>query len=279
MMTHFVRGPAAAEPLYLRSIDLRRDLILNVPPVSSDEPSELASMELSRASRLEESGRTVEAERIRASLFAFFEEAVHKLPPETNRRGIAQALLELGLSSEQNKNRRDAGRLYRLALIVEPDNHAGNNNLAWLLSSRPEEPEFDPVAALPIARRAVEGLEDSQESSDGMIWNTLGVAEFRVGHFREAVKAFEHSMRLRGGGDPGDWFFLAMIHGQQGRPAWAWYWYSLTCQWLARNAPRNAEFQRFQKEATALIVPADGHKHNPRSSAAKTAKPDFQTFF
>jgi uncharacterized protein HemY len=44
----------------------------------------------------------------------------------------------------------------------------------------------------------------------------LGVAYYRAGKWRDAVKALNRSVELRSGGDSGDWFFLAMAHWRLG---------------------------------------------------------------
>ncbi len=55
------------------------------------------------------------------------------------------------------------------------------------------------------------------EPNDGNIWNTLGVAYFRLGNWEEAHGALYRSMELRNEGDSFDWFFLSMIHARLGR--------------------------------------------------------------
>ena len=48
--------------------------------------------------------------------------------------------------------RRDAMINHRLALILDADNPAALNNLAWSLSSFPGESWFDPKEGLALAR-------------------------------------------------------------------------------------------------------------------------------
>src|SRR5262249_49428327 len=65
------------------------------------------------------------------------------------------------------------------------------NDLAWLLVTCPETNLRDPVRAVPLARQAVAG--DPRPP----YWNTLGVVEYRAGHWQEALAALQKSMDLR----------------------------------------------------------------------------------
>ena len=52
---------------------------------------------------------------------------------------------------------------------------------------------------------------------EGTYWNTLGVAYYRLRNLSAAMNALVRSMELRREGDSFDWYFVAMIHAQQGR--------------------------------------------------------------
>jgi WD40 repeat protein len=96
------------------------------------------------------------------------------------------------------------------------------------------------------------------DPENGAYLNSLGVAQFRAGQYREAVETLTHSDRLNsaafGGADPGDLAFLAMAHDRLGNR-------SLALDTLARLRetmmdPRrkaNEESQSFLREAEALI--------------------------
>jgi tetratricopeptide (TPR) repeat protein len=60
---------------------------------------------------------------------------------------------------------------------------------------------------------------------NGAYWNTLGVANCRLGNWHAAAAALEQSMRYQSGGDPYDWLFLAMAHTRMGTYALARIWY------------------------------------------------------
>jgi len=85
------------------------------------------------------------------------------------------------------------------------------NNRAWELAAGPESTR-DPRRALPLARRAVE-LTPAQN----IYLNTLGVVQYRVGQYAEAIATLERSLAAGGGQtDAFDLFFLAMAHHRLG---------------------------------------------------------------
>ena len=103
----------------------------------------------------------------------------------------------------------------RRALEANPTDAKAFNGLAWTYLTAPEALR-DWKAALPLAQKAVQ-LEPGP-----MNRNTLGVAYFRAGRYREAVETLEPNLK-----DQADWtltydlYFLAMSHHQLGESALA----------------------------------------------------------
>jgi tetratricopeptide (TPR) repeat protein len=132
------------------------------------------------------------------------------------------------------------------------------NGGAWLMATCPEATLRNPVDAVKYARRAVDLWPN-----DGAIWNTLGVAYYRLGEWEEARSALYRSMELRygGEGDAFDWFFLAIIHAKLGYPERAQSWYDKAAEWSRQDNPGNfqlspmqvAELSRFQVEAAQVL--------------------------
>jgi hypothetical protein len=60
-------------------------------------------------------------------------------------------------------------------------------------------------------------------------------------------------MELRRGGDPADWFFLAMAEWQLGNQSAAREWYKKAVEWLAAKPAVNSELTRFRAEAGELL--------------------------
>src|SRR5262249_46645508 len=75
-------------------------------------------------------------------------------------------------------------RIYRAQLALAA------NNLAWLLATCPNREIRSPKRAVELAQRAVELVPE-----DGNAWNTLAVAHYHAGQTKQALKAFDQSMR------------------------------------------------------------------------------------
>jgi WD40 repeat protein/tetratricopeptide (TPR) repeat protein len=137
---------------------------------------------------------------------------------------------------------------YLKALEVEPQNALVHNNLAWLLATCPDAAFRDPSRAVQLASQAV-GLKPQ----DANFWNTLGAAHYRAGDCKASSAALQKSMALRDGGDSMDWYFLAMVHWQQGDAESACKWYDRAVAWQDKNEPENEELCRFRAEAATEL--------------------------
>ena len=81
------------------------------------------------------------------------------------------------------------------------------------------------------------------------IANTLGVAHYRAGQWKEALAALKESMRRRSGGDGYDWFFIAMAKWQLGQKDEARKWYAKA----TKKEITDPELKRFRDEAAELL--------------------------
>jgi tetratricopeptide (TPR) repeat protein len=122
------------------------------------------------------------------------------------------------------------------------------NGWAWLLATSPEVNLRNPQEAVAYAKRATD-----LDPNDRDIWNTLGVAYYRLGSWEEARSAFYRSMELSDEGDAFDWFFLAMIHAKFDHKERAHDWYEKAVEWSHQRLPGNAELYRFQVEAAQVL--------------------------
>jgi hypothetical protein len=77
------------------------------------------------------------------------------------------------------------------------------------------EPGHDPSAYRLALRRAEAACEEKPD--DGGCLNTLGVARYRLGLYREAVATLTRSNSLNGGSSPADLAFLAMAQQSLGQ--------------------------------------------------------------
>ena len=132
----------------------------------------------------------------------------------------------------------------RKSISLASKDALSHNNLAWLLATHPDPARRDPEEAVTEAKKAIE-----LDPKNVLIWNTLGVAQYRCGQWQEAIAALEKSNSLRSGGDANDWLFLAMANSRLGRSDLALSWYQKSCDWLEKNKVADDELARFRVEA------------------------------
>ncbi len=154
-------------------------------------------------------------------------------------------------------------RTQALALAERyPVDAMGLNNASWSVVRLPDAE----AAAYRLALRQAEAACRNRPEY-GVFLNTLGVAQYRVGQYREAAATLTHAHELNSvanhGSDPADLAFLAMAQHRQGQPENA----RATLSWLRESMKEtrwanDLESQGFLREAEALvrldpIFPAD----------------------
>jgi serine/threonine protein kinase/Flp pilus assembly protein TadD len=155
--------------------------------------------------------------------------------------GLLQALLKQAKFARAN----EAGAQ---ALKQFHDDATTINNLVWTLITAPDRRAWKGIRVVEWAGQAVE-----RAPANGYFRNTLGVAQYRVGNWQEAITTLEKSMELRQGGDSRDWFFLAMSHRQMGHKRRAREWHSAALHWMHKYGPAEAELLQFRTEAADLL--------------------------
>jgi serine/threonine protein kinase len=124
-----------------------------------------------------------------------------------------------------------------------------HNEWAWMLATWPDVNFRDPPRAVALARKAV---ELAPEKADFL--NTLGVSEYRVGNWKEAIARLEKSEELAPGKSFAfNAFFLSMAHWQLGDKEQARKEYEQAVKWMEKKDPKNDELRRFRDEAKALL--------------------------
>jgi tetratricopeptide (TPR) repeat protein len=178
--------------------------------------------------------------------------ALYRKTIESNPRSVyaywghAEALEAQGKLDE-------AIALLREASESRPDDTDFLNELAWRLATC-HRPELRlPSRAIELGKKAV-ALAPRQAT----YWRTLGVAEYRAGHWIDAVGALTESMSLLGGdelniGMSPNGFFLAMAHWQLGHKDEARKWYDQSVQWMKDDSPDDQQIRRFRAEAATLL--------------------------
>jgi tetratricopeptide (TPR) repeat protein len=212
---------------------------------------------------LRRTGRIPEALDLFPPLLELLRGLAEALPDEESRVAsftyyqaeYTMLLADAGRDDEAARVRRELESNYRLAIERFPRSARLINNLAWLLAGRPEAAPHDPAGAIALAERAVALIEQAAAPGPdrGQLWNTLGVAHFRADEWSEAADALEESMRLRSGGDPCDWLYLAMARQRLGDAVEARRWLDRSVAWIRARAPRNPDLTTLRDEAAELL--------------------------
>jgi tetratricopeptide (TPR) repeat protein len=175
----------------------------------------------------------------------------HSQLAETHLK-LGEHLAEIGRFAEAEQEARKA-----IGLKEELSDARVQNNLAFSLATSPDPGMRDSQLAVRLAKRAV-----VLKPQNGGYWNTLGASHYRAGDWDAAIAALEQSMRLRAGGDPADWFFLAMAHGRKGNQTEARKWYSQSIDWMEKNKSQDQDLRRFRAEAEDLMGITDARMPN-----------------
>jgi hypothetical protein len=159
-------------------------------------------------------------------------------------------LANRGLMREQKA--REAINQYRLAVEAAPDNPRACNDLAWIYLTAPAALR-DVKAALPLAEKAVR-----LAAGNALYRNTLGVAYYRTGRYREAVETLRPNLDKQN--DMGlafDLYFLAMSHHRLGETARARDYFDWAARWTRAqpglSAAYREELTAFRSEAEELL--------------------------
>jgi tetratricopeptide (TPR) repeat protein len=155
----------------------------------------------------------------------------------------------LGRLFQASNRPQEAENAYRRALEFWPTRAMYHNDLAWLLVSYPDPRIHKPAEAVALAKKAC-GIQPKMYN----VWNTLGVAHYRAGDYRDAIAALEKSNELGREIEFGfNALFIAMCHGQLGAKEQSRDWYEKAVNWHEKRPTKSEELERFRKEAELLI--------------------------
>ncbi len=222
--------------------------------ISSQYRWELSRSKVGLARVLTSMRRYDEAERFLREGLSEQEKIVSDFPDIFSCEAeLSGAYFSLGaLLSETGRGEPAREAFKRAAELLEPlppfFNGIFQNMFAWRLIT---DAQWTPSPAeqrlaLSLARSAV-----TQQPQNGAFWNTLGVAQYRAGHWDAAISALTKSTALLGE-NPYDCIFLAMVY-------WQLQNYDLARQWLSKAETltpltlRDNELIRFREEAEALM--------------------------
>jgi tetratricopeptide (TPR) repeat protein len=221
------------------------------------------------------SGRTDEAAKAYRRALAEWEKLVAAFPAHSSYQcDLADSAYSLCLMLSAAGRPQEAEPFYRRIVQLKPPSSPEINRIAWRLVAHPDPRFRDPGRALELVNESIKHL------GSGAAFNTLGVAHYRAGNWKDAIVALEKSMQLFGGAEESfNTFFLAMCHWRLGDKAQACEWYNQAVRWMEKNQPRNEifwqgtedfndELRRFRAEAAALL----GIKDQPAANENETTK-------
>ncbi len=211
---------------------------------------DLAWKYMNLANMLKKRQRLDEAEAAYRHSLALCEKLDADFPAdEIYQNWIAWNYQSLALLLTASGRPEEAENFYRRLLEVKPKNALAHNGLAWMLATSPDPKFRDGKRAVELAKKAVE-----LDPKHGYYWNTLGVAHYRAGEWKDAIDALKKSEELlKGEMFSFDAFFLAMAHWQLDEKDEARKWYDQAVEWMEKNKPQGDELKRFRAEATELL--------------------------
>ncbi len=170
--------------------------------------------------------------------------AMHR---NSNKR-YAPAFLDLGQALLKQGNIKDAETAFREAFWAVGRDPTLLNSLAWRLDIIPNSSRQLRSLSLQAAQKAVD-----RQPRDPNYWNTLGVAHYRAGDWKNALAALQKSVEIGKGGNCSDWFFLAMTHWQLGDKDEAHKWFDQAVASMEKNEAGNEQLRGFRTEAEQLL--------------------------
>jgi tetratricopeptide (TPR) repeat protein len=171
---------------------------------------------------------------------------------------VVPVLVEVG-------DKQQATNVCRAMLNSTSTNAAWFNNASWNLATTENPTNRDPALAVELAERAVKINPQGD-------WNTVGVAYYRAGDFKQAIADLEKAVQLEGRGTSFDFFFQAMAAHQVGNADDARRFYAKAIQWMNEHNSQNPELIRFRAEAESLLgseVKAGAQNQFPAPPTAK----------
>jgi tetratricopeptide (TPR) repeat protein len=134
----------------------------------------------------------------------------------------------------------------------DPTTIDAKNLLSLYKATAPESSGFrDSVMAVALSKQAV-----AAAPRVATYWNTLGIAQYRSGDWKQAVNSLEESLALGSRERSIDWLFLAMAHSKLGHRDKAYSYYRQAVDQAKTESTSTPEFlvESFRAEAEALII-------------------------
>jgi tetratricopeptide (TPR) repeat protein len=247
--------PAEVEKMYQEVLAAQRSALGNDSSAVAATLLDFAGFLMSQ-NRPEEAAQAYQ-KSMEISLKPPLNEHLFKLSP-----AVVPELLEAAGSQQ-------ASNICRMALNSTLTNGGWFNNASWFLATTENPSNRDPALAVELAERAM------QINPQGD-WNTVGVAYYRAGDFKQALAWLKKSGQRAHEENTDDssynTFFLAMAEHQLGNADAARDYYAHAIQWMTKRDPKNSELVRFQAEAEHLLGSETNGVPENQSSTPPAAK-------
>jgi tetratricopeptide (TPR) repeat protein len=125
------------------------------------------------------------------------------------------------------------------------------SNLAYYLMVATDAKSRDPAQAVKLATKATE-LAPKQPAP----WSSLGMARYRLGEWKQAIKVLEKALSLTRPDDPeyaDTGFFLAMAYWQDGEHEKSLTCFAKAAQRMEKSPKENIMLKRIRAEAAQLL--------------------------
>ena len=97
----------------------------------------------------------------------------------------------------------------------------------------------------------------SREPATAGYRNTLGLALYHAGSYREAIRSLQLGLHLDSTASPLDSLFLSMAHKKLGEEVEARLWYDRALAWFDQKTTPNPTHDFFRAQAAALFSTAN----------------------
>jgi tetratricopeptide (TPR) repeat protein len=272
-----LREEDEAERLYRKAIATQQGLSARFPTVLEYRVTlHVAQSNLGRL--LRDRGRLPESEKLLHEAVLTGEKLADESPGVPRYQVVlAETLFNLAITLTKAGKFDGADKAYTRAmglqqrlLTAEPGNPdyrkavaSTCHTLALLLTWDQDPPYSEAVRAVKLAKRVVD-----LEPGVGYRWETLGIAQYRAGSWRDCLSAFAQAAKLKLEKQPNH-FFKAMAHWHLGEKEAARRHYAVAALWFGQQASPDPKMLRLRNEAAAVL----GIGAGPAGTNQKPAPP------
>ena len=194
-------------------------------------------------------GRKIKSDKVAVAMLESISELALLLKQrQEDNSGSKLRFYEVGRILHSKSEYASAKVMFQQMVFEDQASPRELNNASWLLATTPDERLRDSSLAVELGARVIQ-----LKPTFSWAYNTLGVALYREGDWKESIHYLNESMERRGGGDSFDWYFLAMAHWQLDQRSEALKWYQKALYAADGKTPTNDELKLFHDEATKLL--------------------------